>query len=343
MLTANKARSKWLILYNSAVRSEGRKRFTIAHEFGHYLLHRHQQDRFACGDADIETGDRTERDIEAEADLFASTLLMPLDDFRRQVGGQPVSFDLLGHCADRYGVSLTAAALRWTEIAEQRAVLVASRDDHLLWAKSSKAAFKSGAFFATRKHTIELPREALAHSHNSSTSGNQQTTRAQCWFPREPASMPVTEMTKVAGQYDYTLTLLLMPEAEWQGACHDEEDALLVDTYTNFIRNGQYPVNSLGPIDHECRTWQFTSRFRRRFCPQQGSTPRRLRREATLGGEPRLTARAADGSRVEGNVRRQLHSEAFSSGRTRSPCLDQTGIMFANVQTTRLEWTKLIT
>jgi hypothetical protein len=28
-------------------------------------------------------------------------------------------------------------------------------------------------------------------------------------------------MTRVAGQYDYTLTLLLLPEAEWQGARHD--------------------------------------------------------------------------------------------------------------------------
>ena len=108
LLKANKARSKWLILYNSATPSEGRKRFTIAHEFGHYILHRHQQDLFECGDGDIETGDNNERDIEAEADLFSSTLLMPLDDFRRQVDGQPISFDLLGHCADRYGVSLTA-------------------------------------------------------------------------------------------------------------------------------------------------------------------------------------------------------------------------------------------
>jgi Zn-dependent peptidase ImmA (M78 family) len=243
MLVANKASTKWLILYNSAVRSEGRQRFTIAHEFGHYLLHRHRQHRFACGDADIETGEGTGRDIETEADRFASTLLMPLDDFRRQVGGQPVSFALLGHCADRYGVSLTAAALRWTEIAEQRAVLVASRDDHMLWAKSSRAAFKSGACFATRRHTIELPREALAHSANAAATRAQQRLLAQCWFPREPASMPLIEMTVVAGQYDYTLTLLLMPEAEWQGATHDEEDVLLVDTYTNFIRNGQYPLS----------------------------------------------------------------------------------------------------
>lgn len=149
LLKAKKDRSKWLILYNSAVSSEGRKRFTIAHEFGHYILHRHQQTEFACGDDDIESGDS--RDIESEADLFASTLLMPLDDFRRQVDGQKINFDLLGHCADRYGVSLTAAALRWTEIAEKRAILIASRDDHMLWAKSNLAAVKSGAYFPTRK------------------------------------------------------------------------------------------------------------------------------------------------------------------------------------------------
>ena len=64
---------------------------------------------------------------------------------------------------------------------------------------------------------------------------------AQSWFPREPATMLLTEMTMVAGQYDYTLTLLLMPEAEWQGVRHDDEESL-EDTFEHFIRNGQYPL-----------------------------------------------------------------------------------------------------
>ena len=186
------------------------------------------------------TVDLTRR-IETDADLFASTLLMPLDDFRRQVAGQPVSFALLGHCADRYGVSLTAAALRWTEIAAHRAVLVASRDDHLLWAKANAAAFKSGAYFATRKRTIALPPEALAHSDNCTGASQTHTTRAQTWFPREPASMPLTEMTKVAGQYDYTLTLLLLPDAEWRRPQDDDEEPE-EDTYERLVRNGRYPA-----------------------------------------------------------------------------------------------------
>jgi len=138
-------------------------------------------------------------------------------------------------------VSLTAAALRWTAIAPRRAVLVASRDDHMLWAKSNKADLKSGAYFATRRNTIELPGDALAHSNNDWAVSQQQTARAQLWFPREPEIMQLNEMIRVAGQYDYTLTLLLLPEAECQGARHDDEEPE-EDTYDRFIRNGQFLV-----------------------------------------------------------------------------------------------------
>jgi len=115
---------------------------------------------------------------------------------------------------------------------------VASRDDHMLWAKSNEAAFKSGAVFATRKHTIELPRDALAHSDNCSGTSQAQSIRAKSWFAREPSYVDLAEMTKVAGNYDYTLTLLLMPDAEWRAPQHDEEEPL-EDTLERFERNGQ--------------------------------------------------------------------------------------------------------
>jgi Zn-dependent peptidase ImmA (M78 family) len=243
MLTANPIKTKWMIVYNSGVTSTGRIRFTLAHELGHYLLHRERQDEFNCSQQDMEEWDAEGREIETEADLFASYLLMPLDDFRQQIGHERMSFDLLSHCADRYGVSMTAAALKWIEIADKRAVLVASRDDHLLWARSNRAALRSGAYFPTRRYTIEVPRRSITHSGNCIAIKQTEVTQARVWFPKEPDDMPLTEMTLVSDQYDYTLTLLSMPEAEWRRPKQDDEEPE-EDTVDRFIRNGQYPVRN---------------------------------------------------------------------------------------------------
>ena len=40
MLRARKGKPGWHILYNTQPRYRGRERFTLAHEFGHYVLHR---------------------------------------------------------------------------------------------------------------------------------------------------------------------------------------------------------------------------------------------------------------------------------------------------------------
>jgi Zn-dependent peptidase ImmA (M78 family) len=67
-----------------------------------------------------------ERDIKQEADSFAAQLLMPLDDFRKQMGSTTLTLDLLGACAGRYGVSLTATLHRWLEHTQESALLVVS-------------------------------------------------------------------------------------------------------------------------------------------------------------------------------------------------------------------------
>lgn len=241
MLVAKPDKSKWKILYNSSVRSQGRIRFTLAHEFGHYLLHRDRQDSFSCSQQDMEEWDAEDREIETEADLFASYLLMPLDDFRRQVGRERISFDLLSHLSARYEVSLTAAALRWIDVAERRAILIAVRDDHLLWARSNPAAFKSGAVFATRKRTYAVPVESLAHSQNSDDLMQEESLAARIWFPKEPKDMPLTELTFVNEHYDDTLAFLLMPDAvsRWERE-EDEEADDPAGRYDRAVREGRF-------------------------------------------------------------------------------------------------------
>ncbi len=49
-------------------------------------------------------------------------------------------------CADRYDVSLTALILKWLDITKQLSVFMYSIDGFILWAKSSRHAFKEGLF-----------------------------------------------------------------------------------------------------------------------------------------------------------------------------------------------------
>ena len=242
LLRPNKARTKWQVVYSTANSSSGRIRFTQAHELGHYLLHRRIRDEFECSDADMVEWDAEEAGIEKEADEFAATFLMPTDDFRAQVTGVDASFGLLSHCADRYDVSLMAAMLKWVELAPKRAVVLAVRDDHVLWARSNRAALLSGAYLATRKLTIPVPASSVMHSRNKKSQTDINKTSAPLWFRKEPADMPLTEISFVSDQYGITLGMLLLPEAEPQYWNQDREDADnggLESTIDLFERRGQ--------------------------------------------------------------------------------------------------------
>ncbi len=126
----------WGVIYNNAIGSRGRVNFTLAHEFGHYLMHREDYPNgIRCGEQDVVRWDSDYGQIEHQANVFAANLLMPFDDYRRQIDAKAkVDLDMIAHCADRYNVSLIAAIMRWLEYTERRAVLVVSRDGFILWA-----------------------------------------------------------------------------------------------------------------------------------------------------------------------------------------------------------------
>jgi hypothetical protein len=121
-------REGWAIIYNNRNVSPGRTRFTIGHEFGHYLAHRQLlPDGIECDDKAVIQ--RAGIVIEKEADEFAAYLLMPFDDFRSRLSAaDKPGIDEISACAERYGVSLIAATLRWLEYTDRRAVFVVSRD-----------------------------------------------------------------------------------------------------------------------------------------------------------------------------------------------------------------------
>lgn len=209
-LFPDEGRKNWLLLYNDDGLSEGRIRFTQAHELGHYILHRHLRDSFECTSGDMLDWSDDDANIESQADLFASYLLMPLDDYRAQVT-ELIDFDQIGHCAQRYGVSLTAASLKWLNFTTDKAVLVVSNNGFIDWAWSSKSAFKAGAFIRTKNRVVPIPERSVASNLTMEQDRGGTEVPASVWFPHADSNLSLREMKIFSNQHEMVLTLLHLP------------------------------------------------------------------------------------------------------------------------------------
>lgn len=225
---------QWAIMYHVG-QSDGRRSFTVGHEFAHYVLHRQlieDDQRFDGGIYCDENAvvRRNVAGIEQEADQFTAALLMPAHDFRRQLPAKDrADFEVLGRLARRYGVSLTAAILRWLEYTETRAIMVVSNEGFAHWAKPSQAALKSGRYIRTRETVFELPPKAFAARRDfSDVALTGVTQQAGVWFPE-----PVHEMCLRSDRYDQEITLL---QFEADGPCFQAEEEES-DVFDHFLRN----------------------------------------------------------------------------------------------------------
>jgi IrrE N-terminal-like domain len=209
-LMPSEERKRWMLLYNAAIKSPGRIRFTQAHELGHYILHRADRQSFECTEENMLDWSADDQDIEAQADEFASYLLMPLNDYRQQVSG-PVELDMMGHCADRYGVSLTAAILKWLSYTDEKALIIMSTDGYMKWAWSSRPALKAGAFYRTRGRPVPIPAGSIAGNQEIVSERHGVNVLASVWFPHAEPQMSLREMKLYSDHYDTVITLLVLP------------------------------------------------------------------------------------------------------------------------------------
>jgi hypothetical protein len=210
MLSRRKTKGDWCISYDESVTSPGRINFTLAHELGHYLLHRTLRERFSCGQGDVlSSSHSSEKQIEREANIFASYLLMPANDFRAFVGRNPVNLELLSACAARYGTSLIAAALKYIELTEDAALLVMSTDGFVCWSVPSRLARLARSYLP--------PGTPLPAGAEGGVRGGRMVERG-IWHP----SYEAQEFALSSDQYAMSIFLIRLFDVHHVG--HDEEE-----------------------------------------------------------------------------------------------------------------------
>jgi Zn-dependent peptidase ImmA (M78 family) len=128
VLVTTAAKGTGSIAYNNASRIE-RRRFTIAHEIGHFLIPWHGASaQCASADFSVLKSQDARRNKEAEANRFAAAFLTPTTLFAHDIRrfGSPQTEHILA-LATKYQVSKEMAARRYTELCDHVCAVIFSR------------------------------------------------------------------------------------------------------------------------------------------------------------------------------------------------------------------------
>lgn len=233
---------EWGIFVNPKARAE-RRRFTVAHELGHFVLHRSAQPQFNCDKESVYSGIDTLKKIEREADDFASNLLMPGDLMHKRFDGKRIDIHLLGDLAKEFGVSLEAMCIRLIKFTEQRAVLVYWDHGFLKYQWPSGEARRT----RVRLRKTEDPQEPLVGTLAADGEIAQEwdgvDMPASAWCTSEANDIRLRELKHTYTDGNRVLSLLMLesaPPRSYQRSGWDDEETR--DTFDRFIDNGQLPV-----------------------------------------------------------------------------------------------------
>ena len=124
-----------IITVNSRIPEEGRKRFAIAHELGHFELHTVSQ-LILCAEEDMYAWNENKAH-EIEANEFAASILMPKAIFTKHLkSGQP-NMEMVKELAVKFRTTLTATASRYVQLSIEPCAVAISKDGIIKWYKKS--------------------------------------------------------------------------------------------------------------------------------------------------------------------------------------------------------------
>ena len=158
---------QFCIAYATHIKSPGFRRFTIAHELGHYFLEGHIDAIFKDGSVhESRAGFLSSISYELEADHFAARLLMPNALFsaalRRAGEGLTAVESLAATCQ----TSLPATAIRYAECTHEPVAIIVSTGNNVDFCVMSKALRECDGIDWIRKNQI-LPMKSLTRSFNA--------------------------------------------------------------------------------------------------------------------------------------------------------------------------------
>lgn len=123
-----------LLFVNRNIRNNGKKRFVIAHELGHYFLHPEEMIQLCKGISEVFNRTDIISRTEYEANQFASELLLPAKFVQAELDNTKITFKKIRDIAEKYGCSITTTVIKCIENSKSEdEILLCYKKNSLQW------------------------------------------------------------------------------------------------------------------------------------------------------------------------------------------------------------------
>ena len=214
VMDANKAAGGILL---AAGRTRQRRRYSIGHELGHFLIPTHMPkpgQGFECSLEDFHLLDPREQDrrkrVEAEANRFAAALLMPTQRIRSSAASRDPTLAEILRLAGEFDVSKEAMARAYVEAHREPIAVVILRHGRIQRIYRDQADFP---WLAPRIGQA-VPDGSMAYAHRlqvAETAGPEEC-EPEVWFNERDARRIDLLTEQLLGQRDGFAMLLLHAE-----------------------------------------------------------------------------------------------------------------------------------
>lgn len=229
------------IMFATHIESEGFRRFSIAHELGHYFMPDHVQQVLAKGPHRSRAGFASADPYEQEADFFAASLLMPARLLRPIINRNADGLGLVRAIANGCVTSLTASAVRYAQVSRSAVATILSTNglvDFCLFSDAMKQGkvrwLRAGAPVPKGSLTSRFAQDSAMVA---AAQSDADSVDLMDWFDC-PASHLVTEEVIGLGSYGKVLTVIYSPRLtdEVEGFEDQDSDEELQERWTPRFR-----------------------------------------------------------------------------------------------------------
>lgn len=224
VLIRGKNAQKGIIGISASIRELSRKRFTVAHEIGHFVIPYHQHLKTTCSSGVIDRFGKGLARPELEANEFASELLLPSKIVGIRLPLRQPSLATIGLIANEFETSLSATTWRFLDLTDLPCAMVWSQAGKALWYRTSEALpFK----LPLQDLPAPLSVAGRIFAGQQIVSGSEEVDPDLWFYPSqaERISLLVEDSISLAN-YNAVFTLLWVVQMEGVRGAEDEAERL---------------------------------------------------------------------------------------------------------------------